>query len=76
MALINRPSRKYEDDEKGKARKRRKVAPKRVRTTNGSDTSLILAQKVELMSSVKGQALSTQDIESTLLRGMTFCEPQ
>ncbi|KAK4686832.1 DNA ligase 4, partial [Tremellales sp. Uapishka_1] len=61
VALLSRPSKRYADAEGGSFRKKRKVAPKK---------------KVNLISSVKGQQLSEDTIESMIFHNITFYIPR
>ncbi|OCF31187.1 DNA ligase 4 [Kwoniella heveanensis BCC8398] len=62
MALLNKPKKRYADDENGsRQRKRRKVPVKK---------------KVSLMTSARGQKLSEDLVESNILRDLTFYIPK
>ncbi|RXK40753.1 hypothetical protein M231_02005 [Tremella mesenterica] len=55
--LLNKPKRKYEDDEQGSKRRKRKP---------------VTRTKVQLISSVKGQVLSQEEVKSGIFDYLTF----
>ncbi|WWD22515.1 hypothetical protein CI109_107008 [Kwoniella shandongensis] len=61
QALLNKPKKRYADAEGGSFRKRRKVVPKK---------------KVQLMTTIRGQRLSDEQVESNIFGGLTFYIPK
>ncbi|WVR03601.1 hypothetical protein IAU60_000593 [Kwoniella sp. DSM 27419] len=62
MALLNKPKKRYADDENGSTRRKRRKVPTK--------------KKVQIMTNSRGQKLSDDLVESTIFRDLTFYIPK